>query len=45
MWATSVDNSGIVRSVAVSGTGVTAQLLGSRLIAVPKANTERVQPG
>jgi hypothetical protein len=39
MWGTIVDNSGIVCAVAFSGSGFTAQWLGSRVIAAQKANT------
>ena len=39
MWATIVDNSGIVCAVAFSGTTYTSQWLGSRVISAQKANT------
>jgi hypothetical protein len=39
MWATIVDNSGIVCAVAFSGADFTSQWLGSRLISAQKANT------
>jgi hypothetical protein len=39
MWATIVDNSGIVCAVAFSGADYTSQWLGSRVIAAQKANT------
>jgi hypothetical protein len=39
MWATIVDNSGIVCAVAFSGADFTSQWLGSRVISAQKANT------
>jgi hypothetical protein len=39
MWATVVDNSGIVCAVAFSGSSFTSQWLGSRVISAQKANT------
>jgi Haem degrading protein HbpS-like len=39
MWATVVDNSGIVCAVAFSGNDFTTQWLGSRVISAQKANT------
>jgi hypothetical protein len=39
MWATVVDNSGIVCAVAFSGNDFTSQWLGSRAISAQKANT------
>jgi Haem-degrading len=39
MWATVVDNSGIVCAVAFSGNDFTSQWLGSRVISAQKANT------
>jgi uncharacterized protein GlcG (DUF336 family) len=39
MWATVVDNSGIVCAVAFSGNDFTSQWLGSRIISAQKANT------
>jgi hypothetical protein len=39
MWATIVDNSGIVCAVAFSGANFTSQWLGSRVISAQKANT------
>jgi uncharacterized protein GlcG (DUF336 family) len=39
MWATVVDNSGIVCAVAFSGANFTSQWLGSRVISAQKANT------
>jgi hypothetical protein len=39
MWATIVDNSGIVCAVAFSGNDFTQQWLGSRVISAQKANT------
>ena len=39
MWATIVDNNGVVCAVANTGAGSNAQWLGSRVISAQKANT------